>query len=203
MRYEDGYVRLPGHLARLEASAAALGYAWRPDLVRRALDDASAGRDGDGAWRVRLLLASDGRPSWQAARMKPPTPEPVPVALARDPVDGGDPWRRHKSTHRSQYDAASAEARRRGLADLLFGDGDGYLVEGAVSTVFVTLRGRDGPVTPPLARGALPGVLRAQLLDRGRAFVDDVPLRALADADAVWIGSSLRGLRQARIAASR
>lgn len=199
LRYEGAYLRLERHWARLAASARELGHVWRPERVRCALDEAAAGRRG--AWRVRLLLPADGRPRWQARPLPPSRPEPVLVGLATARIDGRDPWRRHKTTRRETYDAATAQARRLGLADLLFLDADGYLVEGAVSTVFVRL----GPriVTPPVQRGALPGVLRAELLARGWAQEADVIADALRDAAEIWIGNSLRGLRRAHLAPPR
>ena len=198
MRYQGGYVRREGHLARLERSARALGHRWRRGAIVRALDEAAAGRDG--AWRVRLLLPTDGRPTWQATPMPPPPAEPVAVALAQARIDGNDPWRRHKTTRRGPYDAATLEARRRGLADLLFLDRHGFVVEGAVSTVFVAWG--DRVLTPPVERGALPGVLRAELLDCGWAEEGDVSAHALESAERIWIGSSLRDLRRARIVSS-
>lgn len=175
-------------------SARALGHAWRPEAVQNAFDEAASGREGP--WRVRLLVPPHGWPSWEARALAPSPSEPVEVTLASSRIDGADPWRRHKTTRRATYDAASVEARRRGLADLLFLDAEGYLVDGAISTVFVQRGAR--VVTPPVGRGALPGVLRAELVAQGWADEADVAGDALREADAIWIGSSLRGLRRAR-----
>ena len=72
----------------------------------------------------------------------------------------------------------------------LFVDGDGYLTEGAIWNIFVE---RDGKLlTPPLARGVLPGVLRAELLASGQAVEGD--LRAEDLADGFLLGNSVRGL---------
>ena len=52
-------------------------------------------------------------------------------------------------------------------------------------------------LTPPLARGLLPGVLRGRLLDEGHAREAD--LRAEDLAAGFLIGNALRGLIRARL----
>ena len=66
----------------------------------------------------------------------------------------------------------------------------GEVAEGARSNVFVE---RDGVLlTPPLASGALPGVLRAELLASGRAR--EAALRPDDLHDGFLLGNALRGL---------
>jgi para-aminobenzoate synthetase/4-amino-4-deoxychorismate lyase len=54
-------------------------------------------------------------------------------------------------------------------------------------------------VTPPLARGLLPGVLRASLIEEGRAVEGE--LRADDLRGEFMIGNALRGLIPARLVA--
>ena len=69
------------------------------------------------------------------------------------------------------------------------------MAEGARSNVFFE---RDGQLlTPPLNSGALPGVLRAELLASGRAreavlLPDDLQ-------QGFWLGNALRGLIAVRL----
>ena len=57
---------------------------------------------------------------------------------------------------------------------------------------------RDGTlVTPPLALGLLPGVLRDSLIAEGRAVEGEITLDDLEGG--FWIGNALRGLMQARL----
>ncbi|MEP6340256.1 aminotransferase class IV [Parasphingorhabdus sp.] len=52
-------------------------------------------------------------------------------------------------------------------------------------------------LTPPLTRGVLPGVLRAELLENGDAVEADL---TAADLDSgLWVGNSLRGLIKAQL----
>jgi para-aminobenzoate synthetase/4-amino-4-deoxychorismate lyase len=78
----------------------------------------------------------------------------------------------------------------------VFEDRGGFLTEGSFSSLFVA-RG-DALVTPPLARGLLPGVLRAELIATGRAVEGDVTRADLAGG--FFIGNALRGLIPAVLA---
>ena len=72
----------------------------------------------------------------------------------------------------------------------IFVDADGFVTEGGIWNIFVE---RDGQMlTPPLTRGVLPGVLRAELLESGQAVEAD--LRAEDLADGFLVGNSVRGL---------
>ena len=64
------------------------------------------------------------------------------------------------------------------------------MAEGARSNVFVE---RDGLLlTPPLASGCLPGVLRGELLAGGQAI--EAILRPEDLLSGFWLGNALRGL---------
>jgi para-aminobenzoate synthetase/4-amino-4-deoxychorismate lyase len=78
----------------------------------------------------------------------------------------------------------------------VFVDEPGFVTEGSWSNIFVE---RDGLLlTPPLALGLLPGVLRAELIEKGRAVESHLRLADLAGG--FFLGNSLRGLIPARLA---
>ena len=114
------------------------------------------------------------------------------MAIAPLPTIAHDFRLAHKTSDRSFYDEPRQAA---GLFEVLFVDRDGFLTEGSFTNVFVK---RDGVLlTPPLRRGLLPGVLRAELLANGSAVEAD--LRAEDLADGFFIGNALRGLLPARL----
>ena len=80
---------------------------------------------------------------------------------------------------------------------MLFVDCEGFVTEGSFTTVFVERNGI--LVTPPLARGLLPGILRQRLIDEGRAIEGDLVPADLAGG--FLIGNALRGLIPARLVA--
>jgi para-aminobenzoate synthetase/4-amino-4-deoxychorismate lyase len=92
---------------------------------------------------------------------------------------------RHKTSWRELYDQPHGDCD-----ELVFCNERGELTEGARSNLFI--RRGDVLLTPPLEAGLLPGVLRAELIDKGRARE-----AVLTPADLngeVYFGNSLRGL---------
>ncbi|MCO5173777.1 MAG: aminotransferase class IV [Trueperaceae bacterium] len=190
-----GFVRLEAHLARLARSAGYLGVTFSASAARSALAAAATGLGGTA--RVRLLITASGAPVVTTAPLPPAADAVVPVGVAFELVDETDPLRRHKTTARGLYDEATSRAQALGLADIVFLNRRGTVAEGAISNVFVP-RG-DLLVTPPVDAGALPGVLRGELLGSGDCEVGELTLADL-EAGEFYLGNSLRGLRRARLA---
>ena len=187
----DGIQRLEGHLARMKASAAALGFAFDRHGARNSLQSATFRLRH--AARVRMRLAPSGALAVEVSPLPRLAELPVPVALCAAPMAAGDFRLAHKTSLRAVYDAAREAS---GAAEVVFVDEPGFVTEGSWSNIFVE---RDGMLlTPPLALGLLPGVLRAELVDKGRAV--ESHLRAADLADGFFIGNSLRGLVPARLA---
>ncbi|NBC88615.1 MAG: aminodeoxychorismate synthase, component I, partial [Alphaproteobacteria bacterium] len=105
-------------------------------------------------------------------------------------------WRlRHKTSDRGFYEEGLAAARGMGAGECLFVQGDGMVTEGCFTNVFVE---RGGVLaTPPGALGLLPGVLREQLVEEGRAREAELTLVDLADG--FLLGNAVRGLFRARL----
>jgi len=188
LRRERGtYPRLAGHLARLRRSAASLGFVFDERPVIKAL----AAQPAAGVWRVRLTLAHGGQVDVQSFPLADEPPGPRRAVLASAVIDADHPLRRHKTTARALYDSALAElAAQPAVFDAVFLNQRGEVAEGARSTVFVA---RDGVLlTPPLRSGALPGVLRAELLASGLAR--EAVLWPADLADGFFLGNALRGL---------
>jgi len=188
---EQGIEHLERHIARMRASAAALDFAFDRHSVRNELQAATFRlRDPK---RVRMLLAKSGRIAIEIADLPPVPQGPVRVAVVSLPVEPDDFRLHHKTTDRAFYDNARAAS---GAFEVVFTDRAGFLTEGSFTNVFVA-RG-DVLLTPALSRGLLPGTLRGELLDTGRAIEADLRIEDLADG--FFIGNELRGLMAARLA---
>ena len=191
---EAGIVLLERHLARMRASAAVLGIAFDRHAARNELQAATFRLRA--AARVRLLLGAGGALAIEIAPVPPAMAEPVDVALVPLPVASSD-WRlRHKSSDRRFYDRARAAS---GRSEVVFARRDGLLTEGSFTSLFVERDG--GLLTPPLGRGLLPGVLRAELVETGRAIEHNLVADDLRDG--FLLGNALRGLFRARLAVAR
>ncbi len=184
LKWENGFQRLEAHLARMQASSGALGLAFDGAAARTALDAAVAGKAG--AHRVRLTL-DEGGVHRATAHDLPPNPGHWSWTLSPDRTHSSDALLRHKTSRRELYDAPHPGD------EMIFQNERGEITEGSRSNVFVK---RDGILlTPPLACGVLPGILRAELLASGRAR-EAVLTCADLDAD-LYFGNSLRGLIRA------
>ena len=74
---------------------------------------------------------------------------------------------------------------------------EGLLCEGTITSIFVEKNGT--LVTPRLSHGLLRGILRQEMIDEGRAVEGEIT-RADLKTHPFFVGNSLRGLIQARLA---
>ncbi len=184
------------HLKRLETSAAYFDFAFDRKTVEAAIAAAVDGKRSERL-RVRLLLDEDGRLSVTTA----PQPAAAEGAVMHYVVSdtrlrSSDLFLYHKTTRRHLYDSEWAHySQTLGADEVIYLNENGELTEGSRTTIFVARQGR--LLTPRLAAGLLPGTLRQSLLDEGRAVEAELKLDDLANADAIYLGNSVRGLIKA------
>ncbi|HEY0624176.1 aminodeoxychorismate synthase component I [Sphingomonas sp.] len=178
----EGIPLLERHLARLKASAEALGFAFDRHAARNELQAATFRLRGPA--RVRLLLSRAGNVAIGTAPMPPAPGGPVTVAILPRQVAPRDFRLAHKTSDRAVY------PRSEETFETLYVDPQGYLTEGSFTSIFVERDGR--LLTPPLSRGVLPGVLRAELIESGRAVEAELTPDDLRGG--FFIGNALRGL---------
>ncbi len=193
-----GVALWPRHLARLTHSARVLGFAFDAEAAQQAIQDCALALCA--ASRLRLALRHDGRIAVTQTALAPLADGPVDLIVAEQRLPEAAPLAAHKTTRRAHYDAGVRAAEAVGAFDSLFFDTSGRLVEGGRSSVFVRLGGRW--FTPPLADGALPGVMRGVLLDDPAWGASERRLvrTDLDRAEAVVVCNALRGVLRARLA---
>lgn len=185
-----GIPLLERHLERMTASARALGFAFDRHATRNELQAATFRlRD---ASRVRLLLSRSGAIAVDVTPLPPAMAGPVDVAVAPLPLDQRDLRLAHKTSDRRFWPAPPP-----GCFETIFVGDEGELTEGSFTSIFVG--GGAQLLTPPLDRGLLPGVLRAELIARGEAV--EMPLTLSDLAQGFYIGNAVRGLIRARLVA--
>ncbi|WP_424641259.1 aminotransferase class IV [Embleya sp. AB8] len=196
---------LTRHLDRLTRSARGLGLADPDlDLVRRACAEVLAANPLPGTGRLRVTYTGGRSPLGSERGDATPT---LVVALgaakprAESTAVVTVPWTRNenapttglKTTSYADNVVMLGYAAARGATEALFANTAGNLCEGTGSNVFVVLDGR--LVTPPLSAGCLAGISRALVLEWVGAEEVDVPLSILADAEEVFLTSSLRDIQ--------
>jgi para-aminobenzoate synthetase/4-amino-4-deoxychorismate lyase len=184
LRWDNSFVRLESHLARMENSARIFGLAFNTAAAQAALGRAVAGRTG--ALRLRLTLNEAGVHDATAHDL-PPDPAHWTYAVSLERTHSDDLLLRHKTSWRDLYES---EVKRLGADEVIFVNQRGELTEGARSNIFIR---RDGVLlTPPLDAGVLDGRLRAELIAEGKARAAVLKPHDL-DGE-VYFGNSLRGL---------
>jgi branched-subunit amino acid aminotransferase/4-amino-4-deoxychorismate lyase len=178
------------HLRRLRATCAFLHVDERA-LVR--LEEWLAGlveRLPATPLAVRTTVTRDGRIVITARVFDPVPADGVVLAIEPHLRLSGDDLDRHKTSSRARLALAREAARARGAFDALLCHADGDVVDATSANVWVHLDGEI--VTPPLARGALAGVVRGVLLeDLGVVRERSLALTDLARAAEVFVTSSL------------
>ncbi|MVW70084.1 aminotransferase class IV family protein [Bordetella sp. 15P40C-2] len=189
----DGSIPLLSrHLARLQASCTALGFVWPgvPNLERDAYEAISM-LGTTGVHRLRLLLDRSGKRTIQAAPL-PPLLGAQHVMLSDTVLDADEPLLRFKTTYRPWYaQAASWLEGHPDVFDLLYLNARGELCEGSRSNVYLLLRGVW--YTPPVSVGCLPGVQRAELIEREQVHERTLTMEDLHSAQGIRISNALRG----------
>ena len=195
MRFEpaNGILRLEKHLERMKESARALGFEFDRHAARNGLHAVTFHLEKSS--KIRLLCSKSGIVSIEVRDAPCAKDGPLNVAIKSLPVAPDDFRLAHKTSDRDFYDAPRRAAQN--ADEILFTDADGFLTEGSFTSLFVE---RDGKLlTPPLARGLLPSVLRRELIEDGKAAEADLRPEDLQGA--FYLGNSVRGLMRAKLVA--
>jgi 4-amino-4-deoxychorismate lyase len=199
MRWEpgQGFLRFDRHLARLYGSAAELGFACDPQKVGEVLMN-TVGRQ-EIVLRTRLVLSRNGDVTASVQPYEPLAADNIwRLQLARVRLDSSDTLLRHKTSRRETYQRARAEYLVSRADEVLLANERGEICEGTITNVFADFG--DGVLaTPRLDCGLLPGVLRGELLDEGRAREAIYTFGDLKSAKTLFVGNSLRGLIPAQL----
>jgi para-aminobenzoate synthetase/4-amino-4-deoxychorismate lyase len=188
---------LDRHLDRLERSAAHFGFAVDRQGAVAALTAAVAPK-AHLRLRVRLLLWADGQITVTTTELPAAAPDAVMrYVISPTRLSSAEPFLLHKTTERQLYDREWQHFHDAvGADEVVYLNERDELCEGSRTTIFVE---RDGVLwTPPLAVGALPGVLRDELLATGRAREAVLTIADLSGGR-VYLGNSVRALVRAEL----
>lgn len=195
LRWTPGeeFFLLAYHLRRLHNSAAYFDLPANMDEVQARLTALAASLPKE-PHKVRLLVAQDGNISCHATPLPAESgSRPVRLRMAKSPVDSGNLFLYHKTTHRQVYDKARADFPDDD--DVLLWNERGEITESCTANVVVELDGER--VTPPVRCGLLPGTFRAWLLDQQEVREQVIPVEALKRCRGIYLINSVRKWRKA------
>jgi para-aminobenzoate synthetase / 4-amino-4-deoxychorismate lyase len=186
----EGYRFLERHLARIIGSAEYFDYPVNGTELGRHLKRITQ-RLPSTAHKIRIFVSEKGEVTSDFQKLVLPRNDlPVHVTLARSPVKRTDPFLYHKTTNRGVYSKALSE--RPGYEDVILFNEEGEVTESTRANILVERAGIF--LTPPLGCGLLPGIFRADMLERNRVLEKPVKvLEILHDKD-IFIVNSVRGM---------
>ncbi len=181
------------HVERMQASARTLGLTVPPLAP---LLDAAIQAAGPGDHKVRVI-ATRGPIGATAGRtiiiVEPLPPQPTQLALAIvDLPLASRSGAGHKTLAYLDHLRAKELARLAGADEAVRLDAEGLVCEGATSNLFIVVD--DAVLTPPVTTGALPGIVRARVLELWPVRVQPLEVADLLGADEIFATSSLRGV---------
>ncbi len=201
--YRGRVFRLSQHLDRLFAGADELDLTPPPrdDITKAVEESLTAGGLAEASVRLTVTPGIDGDSPTLVVLVRPLALPPreryqqgclavsVPAAQVATTA-----LRRVKSLNYLDNLLAQRAAVQKGAHEAILVDPDGCVVEGAMRNLFAVIDG--ALVTPPLARGFLPGITRATVLEIAQqqslpCAERDLPLTELYTADEAFLTSSL------------
>ena len=199
IRIEQGQAcHLQKHLDRISHSAKELKIKFDSNRARSLIQEACSQLDASLTYRLRLDLSAEGLLSVKTAVIQDLQAGPILWAsdiLATDTtMSSTDQLLGHKVTRRKLYDQAWLAAEKLGSFDALFINEQGFVTEGGRSNVFIKKDGRW--LTPPLASGCLPGVMRSVVLSDAKyqAVEKNITPADVLSAEEVIFTNALRGI---------
>ncbi len=196
MLCDNGKVSLLAlHLRRLQMSAEYFSIPCAVHKIQGALKQYTARLTGK--IRLRLLLKSNGRIVLEHQPLAA-TPSSGPViALSGSRTKSDDIFLYHKTTQRKLYHEEHQRYSAKGFFDVIFRNEKDQITEGAISNIFVRIKGRC--FTPPVCCGLLAGIGRETLMKKLDAREKILYLPDLKKADQILLTNSVRGVTEVRL----
>tara|TARA_Y100000385_G_scaffold84347_1_gene86499 strand:- start:162 stop:1925 length:1764 start_codon:yes stop_codon:yes gene_type:complete len=184
------------HKKRLIKTANELKYPFKEVHFQNAIKSIIS---VDKPQRVRLALNNLGEFNIQQSDYEPyQINSEVTFSLSKYPLSDKVQVTRHKVSDRNFYDGERNRIRKLTEADeVIFLNNKNEICEGSYTSIFIKKNGV--LVTPPLSSGLLPGILRADLLEKKQAIERKLTITDIIEAEEVFLGNSLRGLMKAKL----
>ncbi len=187
-----GYYLLDEHLQRLDESGKYFGFTVDLDAIRIELEF-STGSFLPCPLKVRVQVSKPGEIEINSIPVE--SQETVSLALAGEPINSGEIFLYHKTTHRQVYERAFI-----GLPDcedVLLWNERGEITETTTANIVVEIEGK--LLTPPVESGLLAGTYRNTLLNNGKLTEQILTLDDLSRRSSLFAINSVRRWRKAEL----
>lgn len=194
--------RFGAHLERLQHGAECFGFSVDVESWQQTIQTYINQQNTKADLKIRLLLDSTGGITLSSERLPEDNAAHTAlpkITLSQHRIAGDNLFRQHKTTHRELYNRAYQQAEQQGFYDVLFLNEAGFIAEASRHNLLVELGGQR--YTPPVSDGALPGIMRQQLLNDQASPVQEkqLTLEDLNKAEHVYLCNSVRGVVEVRL----
>ena len=184
---EEGFYLQDKHIARLLDSVEYFDFPISSDGIEAHLDEISS--QFMSPQRVRLLLDNKGNLTSESTSFQSlDNSVLIKVCLAKNPIQSGNPFLFHKTTHREVYESARKEYPA--VDDVLLYNEKGELTEFTIGNLVVQMGGK--LFTPPISCGLLAGTFREHLLETGKVQEKVIRVDEIKDCQKAFLVNSVR-----------
>ncbi len=188
----NGYKFLEEHLRRIAESALYFDYPFNKQAAKEILEHKAISYLKGIRYRIRLTLSEHGELSVEDRQIKCDNTGVQKIAVSEQRTDPEDLFLYHKTTNRSLYDKEFNKYNPLGYCDVIFINNRDELTEGAISNIFLKIKGR--LYTPPVSCGLLNGIYREYHLKQNDVEETILNREMLQTAEKIYVCNSVRGL---------
>ncbi|MCF6808401.1 aminodeoxychorismate synthase component I [Thiotrichales bacterium 19S9-12] len=192
------YQYLDKHLSRLENSANTFNFNFDQFLILDHLMDGRTQLQDDASYKVKIKLQLNGQFDISYEQCHP-FKKLIKLAISQEPIDSKNILFQHKTTAnltRGFYTQVVNDYKEKyNCDDVIFINEKGHITETSIFNLIVKLN--DQLYTPKVSDGLLPGIKREVLLESGQIIEKSLTLDELAQADALYVINSIRGMVEA------
>ncbi len=191
---DEGWKLFDRHLRRLQNSCAYFNFPFERDSILDKLVDAAQGFDMPH--RVRLVVSKVGKIDVLSVPIQLNNEKkPVTMGLSKTCVNSADVFLYHKTTNRVAYESAAAS--RPDCQDVILLNERNEITESCIGNLLFEREGK--LLTPCIESGLLPGTLRSEMLEQGKAEECLIRVEDLNAFEAVYRINSVRGKQPVRL----
>lgn len=187
-------LRFSYHVERLQNAAKVFGFRFSEQALREQIAKVRNEGDENEDRKLRVRLFDDGKIQIIVESIEVCTGTVKAVTLSKHRVRKNAYFSRFKTSKRALYNSAYEQGAQDGFFDVLFLNETGHLAEGSRHNIFLECAGQW--LTPPVGDGALPGVMRRELLENHNPpiLVRSLTVADLKQAEHIYLSNSVNGL---------
>ena len=197
IQYKKKFVCAHDHISRMRSSAEYFAFPFSRHSLKELMKEIAFVLNPAKEYKVRILLDKKGGLRWEKTALSPQGNGSNALRFSPEAVDEKNPFLFHKTTYRPWFNKAIIAISNGSCFDVAFCNSKGEITEGSISNIFIEKN--KTLYTPPVSCGLLPGVLRKNLLTRGKCKEKVLFVNDILTANRVYCGNSVRGLVQVKV----